>query len=282
MAADRLGTVVLTGATSGIGLETARRLAARTDLLVIQGPEPFDAVARQRREIAHAGPAEVVYVQVDFSRLADVARAAETIRAATPHGIDALINDAGIPGAPSRLLTEDGHERTLQVNYLALVLLTELLAPSIDRRGRVVNLASATHESATLDLDDIELEHAYSPVRAYARSKLAIVMYTLWRARSAPDGPVSVSLQPGVINTGLLNAMFGRIGSGVDLGARSVLAALDAPAHGGEYFDEGELTQPSSEARDADLADRLMAWTWDALSPHLPRRASRGAATDLW
>lgn len=270
MTSNEFGTVILTGATSGIGLETARRLADRCDLLIVQGPEPSEAVGRQRETIAAAGRAEVVYVPADFTRLADVARAAETVRDAAKGRIDALVNDAGVPGAPSRVVTEDGHERTLQVNYLALVLLTELLAPSIDTGGRIVNLASATHESVDLDLDDIELARRYSPVRAYARSKLAIVMYTRWRARTRPDGPTAVSLQPGVINTGLLDAMFGRIGTGVDVGARSILAALDAPARGGEYFDEGRLTEPSVQARDAVLADRLMVWTLEQLAAYLP------------
>ncbi|WP_109212020.1 MULTISPECIES: SDR family NAD(P)-dependent oxidoreductase [Microbacterium] len=269
MAAQSPRTVVLTGATSGIGLETAQHLAAQVDHLVVQGPEPADAVRDQRTAIAQSGGAAVTYVAADFSSLADVARAAAAIREATGGAIDALINDAGVPGAQRRVVTGDGHERTLQINYLALVLLSELLLPSIAPSGRIVNLASATHQSASLDLGDIELARDYSPVRAYARSKLAIVMYTLWRARVHPDGPTFVSLQPGVINTGLLDAMFGRIGTSVDVGASSVLAALSAPARGGEYFDEGRIARASAEARDVALGDALMAWTFTALSPHL-------------
>lgn len=262
-------TVVLTGATSGIGLETAKRLAGRTRLLILQGPEPAEAVSSQRSAIAAAGPASTVYVPADFARLSDVARAARDIVDASDGRIDALVNDAGIAGAPERRTTADGHERTLQVNYLALVMLTELLEPALGADGRVVNVASATHESASLDLDDIELERGYAPVRAYARSKLAIVMHTLWRALRHPDGPVAVSLQPGVINTALLAAMFGRIGTGVEVGAESILAALEARVRGGEYFDETRLATPSAEARDEERQDALAAWTGAALSPFL-------------
>ena len=94
-------------------------------------------------------------------------------------------------------------------------------------------------------------------------------MYTLWRARRHADGPISVSLQPGVINTALLGAMFGAIGTSVDVGAGSILSALDAPARGGEYYDEGRLTAPSAQARNVGLGDRLMEWTLTALEPHL-------------
>ncbi|MEZ3159880.1 SDR family NAD(P)-dependent oxidoreductase [Microbacterium sp. BWT-B31] len=265
-------TLVLTGATSGIGLETARRLAARADVLILQGPEPPATAEPVRISVEGAGRASVVYVPADFTRLAEVVAAASAVRAAAGGPVHALINDAGVPGAARRVVTADGHERTLQVNFLALVLLTELLAPSMGPGARIVNLASATHESATLDLDDIELEHGYSPVGAYARSKLAIVQYTLWRARHRRDGPTAVSLQPGVVNTALLGAMFGRIGTGVDVGARSVLAALDAPARGGEYFDQGRLAQPSAEARNAVRGDELMAWTLGALEDFLAAR----------
>ena len=142
--------------------------------------------------------------------------------------------------------TGDGHERTLQVNYLAMVLLTELLEPRLADGARVVNLASATHAMAQLDLPDLELQRGYSPVRAYARSKLAIVMYTRWLAGRMPRGITAVSIQPGVIDTGLLHAMFGSIGGSVGTGADSILSALAVDARGGEYYDEG----------------RLVAWCW--------------------
>jgi NAD(P)-dependent dehydrogenase (short-subunit alcohol dehydrogenase family) len=222
------------------------------------------------------GRADVRYVECDFTRLDDVAAGARAIVAAAGDRIDALVNNAAIPGPASRKVTEDGHERTLQVNYLAMVLLTERLRASLASGARIVNLSSATHAMAALDLDDIELERGYSAVRAYARSKLAILVWTRALAAQVGPGVVAVSVMPGVVSTGLLHAMFGSIGSPPGVGARSVLAALTAPADGGEYFDGEVVGRPSAEARDDGVRDALVAWTdrqlapWLADGPHGP------------
>ena len=260
-------TVVLTGATSGIGAATARRLAPVCRRLVLLGPEPEAAVAPWLATLRAATRGTVDYGSADFTSLDAVVDAAARLRDGSP--VAALVNDAGIPGSPTRDITVDGHERTLQVNYLALVLLTELLAPSIAPGGRIVNVASATHTMTSLGLDDLELVRDYSPVRAYARSKLAIILYTRWFARTR-GAPVAVSHNQGVVSTGLLHAMFGDIGRPVDQGADALIAALDAPATGGEYFDDARLTTPSAEARDDALGDALVEWTFAALKDRLP------------
>jgi NAD(P)-dependent dehydrogenase (short-subunit alcohol dehydrogenase family) len=239
-------------------------LASGADRLVLQGPEPRDAVAKLLSQIEAAGTAQVHYVSADFTMFSDVVSAAGEISAFGP--IDALINDAGVPGSASRRMTQDGHERTLQVNFLAMALLSDLLRPVLRNGARIVNVASATHQMATLSLQDIELERGYTPVRAYARSKLAIVMYTRWLARQELH-LTAVSLQPGVISTGLLHEMFGSGGRSTDSGARNLLLALRADASGGEYYDEDQLTSPSAEAQNDALGDELMAWTWRALRP---------------
>ena len=273
----RGGTYVITGATSGIGLETARRLAATVDRLVVQGPEP-DAVARAAvARISGGGGADVAYVSCDFSRLQDVLAGASALAEAAGAPVDGLVNNAGIPGADVRRMTADGHERTLQVNFLAMVLLTEQLRARLAPDARIVNLGSATHELATLDLPDIELTRGYSALRAYARSKLAIIMYTRWLNARLPEEVTAVSLSPGVIDTDLLHAMFGAMGGSVEHGAENVLAALAAQASGGEYYDDGRLVDPSAEARDDRAAEALMAWTYGTLGRLLPEASARPA-----
>ncbi|QAY75056.1 SDR family NAD(P)-dependent oxidoreductase [Agromyces protaetiae] len=267
----RAGTVVVTGATSGIGLETARILARTARRLVVQGPEAPEAVAGALARIGD-GPAEVVYVRCDYARLQDVSDAAATIAHEAGGPIDGLVNNAGVPGAEVRRVTDDGHERTLQIDYLAMALLTEWLLGSLADGARIVNLASATHEMASLDLPNLELERGYDPVRAYARSKLAIILFTRSLQRRLPREITAVSLQPGVISTDLLHAMFASRGASVESGAENVVAALSADASGGEYFDERRVAAPSAEARDDALAAALAEWTAAALTPYLPAR----------
>ncbi|PRX95402.1 SDR family NAD(P)-dependent oxidoreductase [Allonocardiopsis opalescens] len=248
-----VGTIVLTGATSGIGAAAAGLLTRRTRRLVVHGPEPEHEVKQLIADVREQGDAEVSYIQADFDELAAVDTLATQVGELTDE-VDVLINNAGRPGPERRRLSADGNEATLQTNYLAAVLLTELLMPRVLRAaGRVVHVASATHASAVLPLDDINLErHPYSPTTAYARSKLAMIAHAQWLATEAPaPRPSVVSISPGVIATRLLHAMYGPVGEPIEHGARNIVqAALSADVHSGAYLDDGIPTQPSETACD--------------------------------
>ncbi|WP_229068573.1 SDR family NAD(P)-dependent oxidoreductase [Actinoplanes sp. DH11] len=252
-------TVVLTGATSGIGEAAARLLAPHAGTLVIQGPQPASEVAGLIKELGvHT---EVHYVAADFTSFEQVRRAAAEIRTTVP-AIDVLINNAGVPGTAHRQVTADGNERTLQVNYLALTLLTEALLPAIPAGGRIVNVSSTTHRMVSLALDDLNLTDGYDPVRAYAQSKLAILTYSLRFARQVTDRGIDVvAISPGVISTGLLHEMFGSGGARVEHGGRRLAEAVTADVPTGTYIDDGEIVVPSDEARDASAATALAART---------------------
>jgi NAD(P)-dependent dehydrogenase (short-subunit alcohol dehydrogenase family) len=250
-------TIVLTGATSGIGRAAARMLAARVGVLIIQGPENEATVSGLLREL-RAMTARVEYVGADFSTLDAVRRAAGRIRQLVP-SIDVLINNAGVPGARSRIVTRDGFERTLQVNFLAPALLTDLLVPAMADGGRIVDVSSTTHRMTSLNLDDLDLEHAYEPVRAYAQSKLAIVTYATWSAGMLPRGIDVVSISPGVISTDLLHSMFGTGGARVDHGGRRVVEAVMANVPTGSYIDDGQLVRASDDALDESTQGKLAA-----------------------
>lgn len=264
----RFGTVVLTGATSGIGAATAALLARRTDLLVVHGPERAEQVAELLNGWRTAG-ARVEYVSADFSRLDAVVRAAEQIRDLAPDGIDLLINNAAVPGAPERRLTGDGFERTLQVNALAPALLTRMLVPALAENARIVNVASSAHRVERFHFDDIDLSHGYSPVAAYARAKLAMVTWSsLLAEEEAGTSTTVVALCPGLNDTPLSAAMMGHVGGPASHGADRVLFAATAPSlPSGSYLEDDRIVPPSAEVTHPDNRARLIELYVTRLTP---------------
>ena len=266
--ATRFGTVVLTGATSGIGRATARLLAAEAAVLVLLGPEEERSVAPVLDQIRSAGPATVHYVSADFTHFHEVVRAAREIRALVGE-IDLLINDAGVPGAPERMVTSDDFERTLQVNALAPALLTRLLVPSLANGARVVNVGSAAHHLEHFAFDDVDLANEYTPVMAYARAKLAMVTWSSLLAEELESLPVEVvALCPGLNATALSAAMAGSVGGPPSVGAERVLHAALATVASGSYLENDRVVSPSSEVLEPDNRARLAELYWERLSPY--------------
>lgn len=195
----RRGTAVITGATSGIGAALAERIVADIDTLVIHGPLPEHEVTALLEQLRTAGSAQIIYLQADFARREDVAAFVSAVRTSV-NSIDLLVNNAVAGPDPERVITDDGFERALQIDYLAMVEIVAGLADIV--RGRIVNLASETHQSADLDLNDVQLDHGYSSFGAYQRAKAAIVAFTLWLApRFSTAGPAVVAVCPGLTDT---------------------------------------------------------------------------------
>ena len=259
---DLTGTsVLLTGATSGIGRATALALAPWAGLLLLHGPESDSAVTGLIEEVRlRLRPGgRLVYLQADYGHLDGVARLADQVLSSTEQ-LHLLINNAARPGTPVRAMSSDGNELTLQVNYLAPVALTSLLRENLQGHGgaRIVNVSSATHVSATLRWDDLDLATGYSPTTAYAQSKLALVTYTCWLAArlSAPEVEV-VSMHPGVISTRLLHAMFAVGGDPPEEAADRVVAVASRMGDNGSYYDEAEPAVPNPLALDHEAQSRL-------------------------
>lgn len=281
-------TIVLTGATSGIGRATALQLAAAGPRrLVVHGPqapgEVADLVSRLEAALAPAG-GDVVYLAADYGVLAEVGELAAAVRAACPDGIDVLVNNAARPGPRTRTLTSDGHEATMQTNFYAPVALTMLLQDLLaaGEHGRLVNVASATHFSATLGLDDLELAGpGYSPASAYARSKLALVTWTCRLAGHRPSDTVDVvSVHPGVIATVLLHAMFSVGGNSPEHAADNLLDVIQRDHDNGTYYDERRPATPNPIALDPVTQELLEEFTRQVLAPVLPAAPpGRPAAT---
>jgi NAD(P)-dependent dehydrogenase (short-subunit alcohol dehydrogenase family) len=257
-------TVLLTGATDGIGRASALRLAPRVGTLLVHGPQNPAAVEpliAEVRELAADG-GRVKYFQADYGELSAVREMAAAVERESER-LDVLINNAGRPGPPRREVTVDGNEVTLQTNFLAATVLSDSLLGLMEAGagGRIVNVTSATHYSASLELGDLNLEsHEYSGVRAYAQSKLAIVAWTAWLADSLANTRVdALSLHPGVISTGLLHAMFGAGGAAPERAADNVVHAVEARGDvNGAYFDELRPASPNPQARVPEVQARLM------------------------
>jgi NAD(P)-dependent dehydrogenase (short-subunit alcohol dehydrogenase family) len=276
-AGARWHAAVLTGATSGIGEATARRLAERADHVVLLGPEPREAVEPVLDGVRAAGPARVDYVSADFTHLDQVVDAAARVGGLAPE-IDLLVNDAGVPGAPERLLTADGFERTLQVNALAPALLTRLLVPSLAPGGRVVNVASSAHRVAGLRLDDPDLSEDYDAVTTYARAKLAMVTWSALLALELRGTGIDVvALCPGLNDTALSAAMTGGIGGPPTHGAARVLHAAVADVPSGSYLEADRVVAPAADALDPAQRARLAALYWERLAPFAAEGRPRGA-----
>lgn len=188
-------TIVITGASDGIGAAAARLLHARGHRLLLVGRSP-DKTAAVARDL------DARHFTADFSRLADVRRLAAQLRDATDR-IDVLANNAGgILGR--RTLTEDGHEMTLQVNHLAPFLLTQqLMDPLRAGAGIVVNTASsAARLLARFDIEDLDGEYAHTPNAAYGNAKLANILHAReLNTRHGADGIRAVAFDPGNVRT---------------------------------------------------------------------------------
>jgi NAD(P)-dependent dehydrogenase (short-subunit alcohol dehydrogenase family) len=187
--------------------------------------------------------------------------------------LDVLINNAGCVFA-RRTITVDGHEATFGVNHLAPFLLTQRLLPLLTASApaRVITVASGAHRNATLDFDDIGFARGYQVMRAYARSKLANILFASEQARRlAGAGVTSNSLTPGRVATNIwsgapawakpiIKLWLSRSFMPVAEGAAPVVALASKPELAGttgQYFERFEASTPSALAQDKEVAARL-------------------------
>ncbi len=262
-------TVLVTGATSGIGLAAARQLAAMGAHVVLGVRDPARGADVASRIASEGGKAEVL--PIDLASFASVRDAAARFDASHDR-LDVLVNNAGI-ALPRREISRDGHELTWQTNFLSHVLLTRLLLPAL-RRGskpRIVNVSSEGHRTGRIVWDNLELERGYGTFRAYANSKLGQILFTRELARR--EAAVTVNaLHPGAIATNIwkqqsrpvvtvlqvLSVLFGRLLTPPERGGAPVTRLASDPAVEGvtgRYFKRFREVAPSVHgASDADAA----------------------------
>lgn len=269
-------TILITGATDGLGQRVATDLAGKGVTLLLHGRDP-DKGERVRAKIREAtGNDRLHYFNADLASLAEVARLAAAV-AGSSRRLDVLINNAGVGAGfnPARRETSvDGFELRFAVNYLAPFLLTRRLLPLLCRTAeqagtaRIVNVASAAQQA--IDFDDVMLERSYNGMRAYSQSKLALVMFTFDLAEELAGTGVTVNaLHPAsLMDTRMVREWFGTARTTVEEGARYVerLALADEfNGVGGIYFDQGEASRAAKQAYDEKARRRLkelsLGWT---------------------
>lgn len=260
---------LVTGASSGVGREVAAALPAR-------GYEVLGASRTQ------SGGPGVKPLSLDLANFASVRKLAADLRGKFPH-LDLLVNNAGIHTA-RRELTEDGIERTFQVNHLGPFLLTRELMPLLERApaARIVNVASEAHRGGALDFDDLDGAKAWSGIRAYTQSKLANIEFTYELARRLNGTRVTANaVHPGSVRTGWARGEeSGIFRFGVALAspfllsphaaAKGVLRVATDPALEGvtgKYFVKGREANSSARSRREEDWTRL----WDVSESLLKR-----------
>ncbi|WP_456620533.1 MULTISPECIES: SDR family oxidoreductase [unclassified Bradyrhizobium] len=279
-------TAVVTGATGGLGYETALALAGAGAIVILTGRNDAKGL-RAIEGICNRFPnALIAYEHLDLASLASVADFARRF-AASNETLDLLINNAGVMALPTRQETADGFEMQLGTNYLGHYALTARLLPQLRRTkaARIVNLSSLAHRSGAIDFDDLQCKRSYRPWRAYCQSKLAMLMFALElqrRSDAAGWGVMSLAAHPGYARTDLIpngpgtNTLSWQVGrllqplisqSAADGALPTLFAATSSFAEPGGYYGPNgfyELKGPPEPAkimpRAKDFAAAAMLW----------------------
>jgi NAD(P)-dependent dehydrogenase (short-subunit alcohol dehydrogenase family) len=268
---------VITGATGGLGFETALVLAAAGAEVVLTGRNAAKGSAALQRIHALHPTASIRYEHLDLASLASVAAFAEL--ATREYGsLDLLVNNAGVMTPPTRQTTADGFELQFGTNYLSHFALTGRLLPLLQqgRQPRVVNLSSIAHRlEGAIHFDDLQWQRRYKPWAAYAQSKLAMLMFALELQRRSDAGGwgiMSNASHPGYARTDLIiQPLMSQ--SAADGALPTLFAATASDAKGGRYYGPKgvfELTGPSAEAVIGRRAlDKVVAARLWEVSEHL-------------
>jgi NAD(P)-dependent dehydrogenase (short-subunit alcohol dehydrogenase family) len=263
-------TVVITGATSGIGQVAAEALARQGARIVFTARDPAKAAATLAR-LKASGPAAHDFVIADLTTIAAMKAAGAALAAKAPR-IDVLANNAGAM-FDHREVTADGLEMTFAVNHMAYFVVTEVLRPSLAPRARIVSTASVAHNFGRLDFDDLQSEKRYSAMGAYGTSKLENILWTCELSRRlASTGITANCYHPGGVNTNFGHNTKGVLSSVMRFAQRFALtpeqgadtlvwlaSAREIEGRTGGYWAKRKLVQPSAAARNPDNVARLWA-----------------------
>jgi NAD(P)-dependent dehydrogenase (short-subunit alcohol dehydrogenase family) len=254
-------TVLITGATSGIGKATAKALAEKAFQIVFiaRNREKAEEV---KKEIVNASKNNNVdYIIANLASKKSTTEGAETF-IKTYSKLDVLINNAGVC-LPEKRITEDGLEETFQINHLTYFMMACLLLETLKKSDdpRIINVSSAGHRSGKFDLQNLQSENKFSPFGTYCDTKLLNILFTLELARRLKDTGITVNaLHPGVVNTNFAGEFKGIYGFLYGLGKPFLLSPQKGAATSiylatsdevrnvtGKYFVKCKITEPDNE-----------------------------------
>jgi NAD(P)-dependent dehydrogenase (short-subunit alcohol dehydrogenase family) len=255
-------TALVTGSTSGLGENVAKRLGAMGATVIIHGLN--EERGRQiAAEITQKGPGRAVYYPGDLGSLRQVDALAERVKAAHPR-LDLLINNAGIGGTSNgeRRESADGYELVFQVNYLSHFHLTRKLLPLLEKSAsaRIVNVASIGQR--TLNFDDLMMKNGYQTMNAYSQSKLAQILYTITLSEKLDPAKVTVNaLHPAtMMDTPMVLDAGRRPMASVEDGANALMQLAVGTSVAGKtglYFNQMNEGRANSQAYDAAARQKL-------------------------
>ncbi len=291
--------ILITGGSSGLGKESAVALASFGARVVILTKTAHRGVAAVE-DIKRMSNSENVSMEVcDLTDLRSIDACAKRLLD-NLEKIDVLINNAGVMAIPTRQVTEQGFEKQFGINHLGHFALTRHLLPHIeksDHGGRIINISSAAHWLGKLDRDDLLFEHDYSPWPAYARSKLANILFTkllAMKLKAKGSKVLAVACHPGICRTSLIryvfdadqveipNYLFPILGvalapavyftKSAEQGAQTqiFLSASSSltPNASGRYYDNSRVADTSPESKDAIDAE----WLWQTSETLIGKR----------
>lgn len=254
--------IILTGATDGIGKESALHLANMGYTLGIHGRNKTKLELLKHELISQTGNPEIYTFQADFSELSQVREMGEQIKAKFPQ-IYCLINNAGTM-EKERKTNSAGLEITLTVNHLSPFLLTQILLDCLksSAHARIITVSSVAHRNGKIDFNDLQMEKSYSSYQAYANSKLANILFTFELSRRLQGTKVTANcLHPGVIDTKLLREGFpGTKGVSLSEGCDNTIylaTSEEVKNITGKYFVKRAPADVSPIAKDSDVCRRF-------------------------
>lgn len=264
-------TIFITGATDGIGLETAKLLAPYGHHLLIHGRNKSKLYKSRSELTAIEGSGQIDIWEADFARPENAARLAKDINSAY-ETIDVLINNAGVYKTATPR-TPDNYDLRFAVNLFAPVILTQKILPRIPKSGRVINLSSAAQSPVNIDALKGAAELGDMP--AYAQSKLAFTIWTQAMADAHAKGPLFIAVNPGsFLNTNMVKLGWGGSDKDIGIGAKILVrAALDPVFEGrtGQYFDNdsGNFAPPHPDAANSAITQPILTAINDIVQPYL-------------